>query len=384
MALCLLIVVSAYAAEKPELNSNKERAGNEVLVASFIDNEEIGDTPSWCGNDGFMFRGDLISLKGNKGHVIRKNEKFYGCTPDGKWVLYEDESGKREYKDIWGTVPGKIIDDPYTWSTSVVDLYRYEVDTGARQKFAVVPELSRAEASPDSSKVFFTSSPEIIMDMPKPEWKVVWPVNEKVSKTWHIIYWLKDSSGVVSEIHKGGRVLGFSVEFFGEEGRTKAYSLEQLGLPPGLDGYFRLLGVDKNNRIYFLINKMNYDTDIDRNYVFRCNIKGQAISCEAQGAFDANRYISSPIVLPCGEIIFSKYIEPNDCIWRLRFGVGENKARCIVNKRYGSDSYDNIRLKNISPDGKRIVFFRTKELKKTKGKDVKYKVDIFVKDLSEN
>jgi len=384
MVVCLLIAVRGYADDKTGVKIDKNKAAKEVLVASFIDNENFDDTPSWCGNDRFMFRGDLISLNGKKVHVIRKNEEFYGCTPDGKWVLYVDKTSEREYRDIWGTVPDEIVDDPYTWRTTVLDYYRYEVVTGARQKFAVAETLSSFIFSPNGKKLLIDRdrSLDIPIDVPKPEWEKVWLTNE-----WGLdgTYWFSDSLGIVTY----GPRFGIGIELFGKGGWRRAYGYEQLGIPPALDGYLDLLGVDKNNRIYFLIkseiysliDKMSYHTGIMRYYVFRCNVKEKAISCEAQGAFEG-KDIASPKLLPSGEIIFYKYLGHNSCIWRLR--LGENKARCMINKRYGSDTYDKVGLDDISPDGKRILFSRAKALKKSKGKDVRYKVDIFVKDLSEN
>jgi len=390
MVLCLLIVVRAYAADKTGPNSKKEKAGNETLVASFFIEKDETDLlgPNWdgpylCGNNGFIFRGELVSFNEKSIHVITKQpDSSIGCTADGKWVLYTDESSKREYKDIWGTVPGKVIDTPYTWSTSVVDYYRYEVDTGVRQKFAVVNESNGFMLSPDVSKIFLAESPEIMMDMPKPEWDILWPSND-IKFELQDSYWFSDSSRVGMIDFMNNYFIKLRVASAGKDAPVKEYGPVQLNVPLEVQKAgvsLSTIGIDKDDRFYFVMEKP-INLDESKYYIFSCEIDGEKLTCESKGSFHNtwSRFYFVGI-LPNGDFLLNN--RDASCIWS--YTPGDNRARCIVDKHYGSETYDKVYSGSITPDGKKILFLRSKATEKSNGKGKTYRGDVFIKDISKN
>src|SRR3989304_3023460 len=292
LALCLVFlatVIAYYFVEKESYEAGKTKLGKEILVARDIGGGLPYSLVMWCGNSSFLIYGDefgteWIDFNGNKATINTDNADYpRGCTPDGKWVLYEDRNSARAYKDKYGRIPENIVDEGPGWHGLVVDLYRYEITTGKRQKFAVVRDDSGSLVSPDGLKVLLGNRHDSVMEMPEPKWETVWFTNEWLAGT----RWFADSSGIATMIWWGnGHVFG--VEFFGKEGWAKEYSLEKIDLKQKSGNGVSFRAVDKDNRLYFTAVK-NYQVDNrarNRFHFYRCEIKNKELVCEATGEYD--------------------------------------------------------------------------------------------------
>ncbi len=367
-------------------NLTKIKAEKEILVAKDVGGGKPFSIIRWCGNEALLIYGgefgtEWVDFSGNKVIVSTKGTDFpVDCTPDGKWVIYKDRESSWLYKDKQGRLPENILDEGIGWHGLVIDLYRYEIATGRRQKFAVVRDDSGSLVSPDGSKVLLGNKHDSTIDMPEPKWDKVWLKNEW---TYNRTFWFADSSGVVTAIWGNGSGLG--VEIFGEDGWAKEYDFEQLGFgtKPRLSVYLK--AVDKENRLYFITGEsIRVSKRMSRKkYRFlRCKINDRDISCEEFGILSEDEKGIEPNLLnllPDGNIIFIR--GKDSCIHRLK--PGETDAECIADVRYEDDTYKRIRLRAVSPDGKWIAFTRGKEPPKPGGRFYRYQLDLFVKEIPE-
>jgi len=364
----------------------KNKMGKEMLVAKDIGGGLPFGVIEWCGNaslliDSDKFGKEWVDFNGNKVTVSTKEtDHLIGCTPDGKWVLYADWQNAREYKDKQGRTPENIVDEGPGWHGSVSDLYRYEIATGIRQKFAVVRDDSAGLVSPDGLKVLLGNRHDWDIEMPEPRWEKVWLTNEWL---YGNTFWFADSSGIVTMIWGNGYSLG--VEVFGENGFAKEFSLEEIGKGRNVV----LEGVDKEERFYLTTAEETRTDKVwarTRYNFFRCAIKDKELVCEKINEFDNRKYdISSSELLANGDFIFSGG-EDNSCIRRIR--PGQTNAECIADTQYGDNAYEVIHsftfYPSVSPDGKRMAFERGKMPSKPGGRFYYYQLDLFVKELSED
>ena len=385
LALCLVFlatVIAYYFVEKESYEAGKTKLGKEILVARDIGGGLPYSLVMWCGNSSFLIYGDefgteWIDFNGNKATISTDNADYpRGCTPDGKWVLYEDRNSGRAYKDKHGRIPENIVDEGPGWHGLVMDVYRYEIATGTRQKFAVVRDDSGSLVSPDGLKVLLGNRHDSVIDMPEPKWETVWFTNEWLADT----RWFADSSGIATMIWWGnGHVFG--VEFFGKEGWAKEYSLEKIDLKQKSGNGVSFRAVDKDNRLYFTaVESYRVDNRVrNRFHFYRCEIKNKDLVCEAMGEYDEreNTIVSSEF-LANGDFIFNRTGEDN-CIRRLKHGRSD--VECIADARYGNDTYEYIHLIAVSPDGKRMAFRREKIPPKQGNRFYAYQYDLFVKEL---
>ena len=123
-----------------------------------------------------------------------------------------------------------------------MDLYRYEVATGYRQKFAVVRDFGDSGiVSPDGLKIFLGGRHNSIMEMPDPKWEALWLTDEDILSQFGT-RWFADSSGIATM--KLNATYSLIVEFFGENGWTKKFDMEEkngmcpLPLMPWVKGTF--------------------------------------------------------------------------------------------------------------------------------------------------
>ena len=301
-----------------------------------------------------------------------------GCTPDGKWVLYEDRDSARVYKDKQGRAPEITIEDGPGWYGFIMDVYRYEIETGLRQRFAVVRGDSSPLVSPDGSKVFLGNIHDSTIEMPEPKWETVWLTNEWL---YGPTRWFKDSSGIVTMIWWGnGYNLG--VEFFGEDGWAKEFSLKMLESGPGVSVHFE--AVDENNVLYFYtVESVATDGPSRRAYnFFSCKIKRKDLICDFTSGLEEEEgdNIESLEVIPNGDIVYKG--EEDNCIRRIESqGIA---AECIADTRYFDDVYLNIAFKGVSPDGRWIAFRRGKMPPKHGERFHVYQYDLFVIDLKDD
>ncbi len=234
-----------------------------------------------------------------------------------------------------------------------MDLYRYEVSTSRRQKFAVVRDDSGGLVSPDGSKVLLGNRHDSAIGMPEPKWEAVWLTNEWVYGSTH---WFEDSSGIVTMIWSNGYSLG--VEFFGEEGWAKEFSLDMLRTDSKT--YLSLAAVDKNKVLHFVTmddSKVGDSPGKVYNF-FDCKIKYKDLVCSLGDGLkeEKDEKIRSLKLLPNGDVIFER--EEDNCIRRVkRRGT---VAECVADTWYNDKVYIDIDLIGISPDSKWMAFRRSK------------------------
>lgn len=367
-ALCmvfLLMAVAYYLIGKKGSEAGKTRIGKEILVAK--DQGRGGGTypESWCGSRGVLNKGDnlndrlgieFIDFATKERIQISSNahDRAVGCSPDGRWALYTDSKNIR-YDNSYEYIEGEISG----WMGEVVDLYRYEISTGKRERVAMVRnnEVPEDAVSPDGKKIFLGFKHSFSNKVAVPEWKGHWLTNE-----WYPLSarWFPDSSGIALDENFPPRIC---VEFFGKGGWAKCFALG-----PEIKGNeVYMAAIDRENRIYFTAPD---DHDPYPLYLYRCKIKDKELFCERMVELD--RIISSQInFLPDGDMIFKD--KEKNCI--SRFSPKHKKARCII---------DHASLIGVSRDGKWLAYERGIRITKPDGEFSHWQYDLYARELYNN
>ena len=366
------------------------KAGNEILVARDVGRGSGVYPGFWCGNDSIVVYNERIGIdivKVSSGESVNvapaipdELDHPFNCTPGGEWVVYAEGSSIRLDKPgewrpfVYDGKPFEFdpgLDVWPVWEGYVTDLFRYETATGKTQRFAVVrSDLSASElVSPDGSKILLGKRHNSAVEMPEPGWNPVWAAREDWDWSTAEARWFKDSSGVVSIGHMPTKRL--FVEFFGEGGWAKRFIMEG----ERKDNIFIELRLDADNSIYFLVSDGNL-SETGTSYIYRCALKDKDLACET---ILERGYRISTYFLHNGDIIFKD--EHNKCIRRV--SPGEADGECMLDLRYGEDVYGGIGLSGISPDGRRLLFKRSKKIVTPEGRFLGYENDIFILELSD-
>ncbi len=367
----LFCIVVLFSGIKSYADEQKEK----IFIGQFKGNASA----IWCGNDALVVSSresgiEWIDILSNKRIKISSRtfpDKYdypLNCTPDGKWVLYVD--GKSIRVDEKRNKLPEGIDHPIAWEGYVVDLYRYEIATGKKQKFAVIRDEGSFNAvSPDGTKIFLGGRHSLTIPMPEPKWNAVWLRNYEYWIQGRAL-WLLDSSGIVtSAFVESPNPNGVGIEIFGKNGWAKALEFIPKGGSYDPETWIGDFGVDRANRIYFMWSKFGrHVTTYHR--LYRCDVKGRSLFCKKMSDYDIYAFK----VLPAGDIVFME--AGGSCIRRLE--VGQSEAKCIVEK--GGD-YDFIRIGAVSPNGQRLAFIRKKVAKSLKGSSSTSQSDLFVINL---
>ncbi len=171
-------------------------------------------TTGWCGSTGLLIDSDKfgkewVGLNRDSIDLTTKDiDHITGCTPDGKWVIYEENESSRVYKDKWSRPPEHLVDDGPGWHGYIFNLSRYEIATGRQVEFAVVRDDSKVLVSPDGTKVFLGNKHDSALKPVKERWKDVWLTNEWVHGSTR---WFADSSGIATLIRGNGHSLGIEI-----------------------------------------------------------------------------------------------------------------------------------------------------------------------------
>jgi hypothetical protein len=384
LTILLTFFLASCTTEKEPAPPVKNTIQKEMLIVKDMGEGMSFYTVGWCGNTGLIVDNDKFGKKWvglNKDSVkltTKSINYITGCTPDGKWIIYEGSGTSRIYKDKWGKSSERLGLDGPGWHGQVFDIGRYEIATGKHQKFAVVRDDSGGLVSPDMTKVLLGNKHDSDLKPIKRRWEEVWLTNEWV---YGFTRWFADSSGVATLIWGNGHSLGIEI-FDKENGWAKEYDFGSLGFgyKPNHSIYFR--AIDKDNRLYFTVIEGGEDYGTSKFRFFRCEIKDRKITCKKTGEFNENgRHINSHEILPNGDFIFSR--DNDNCIHRLK--PGRPNAECIADLHYGDDAYyEDIYLIAASPDGRQIAFRRGKRPPEPKGQSYKYQYDLFVKKLSKD
>ena len=393
LATLFLLTGCTESKQPPEDTGIRGKGEKEILIARDIGGGLAFSLIEWCGNNALLIYGSefgiqWIGFNGKKVTISTSADDYpRGCTPDGKWVFYRDRSSARVYKDKFGRVAENIPFDGPGWYGNVIDLYRYEVSTGRRQRFAVVRDDGSSLVSPDGSKVLLGKRHDSAIEMPEPKWETVWLKNDWVYGSTH---WFPDSSGILTNIWENG-YFTLGIEFFGVEGWSKEFSLD-LMRPRKTRGadfgatYVFFEAVVEDNILYFIaMDDIADGRSARKKYsLFRCRIEDRDLTCSSAGGFETEegRRISlESIEHQFNEDVILKYNEDN-CIRRIR--AGGSVAECIADTRFEDDEYEDIDMVGVSPDGRWLAIRRGKLPPKPGGRFYAYQYDLFVKKLSED
>lgn len=310
----------------------------EILIAG--DTEEgLVLAPQWCGSTAVVYSfssdaympdpippsyGDYwVNLITGK-HIklqLGDGASRAGCSSDGKWVIYSDDSAG-----------GKA-----SW--------RYQVETGQKQKFRVGPIgiAGWQPFSPDGQKYLLARKPFDFVEMPEPRWEIVW-LHRKYQGFGEKI-WMADSASVL--IHD----------------RNLRGSIDQLGVERLSDGQFKKLNtdlkisnlrVDKENRIYGLVDGATPSSGKPNQtrQLVRCQISNDTLRCKALLPASPRKTSYSSGIEPeyfitpdSKDIIFRE--DGSNCIWRFR--IEKLQKECVLRVNTGN-------VFKLSPDGKWLLF----------------------------
>lgn len=367
LALCLVSLAAAatYYLIKEDYEEGKIRIGKEILVARDMGSGGGISLPRLCGSRGVLVEGNVFNnnigieftdfvTKERIRISSAPKDRAIGCSPDGRWVLYVDSKTIRydpSYEYIEGEIGG--------WMGEVVDLYRYEISTGRRERVATVRnELPDYAISPDGKKILLGLKHSFSNKMAVPEWKGLWLSNE-----WYTddIVWFPDSSGVALEEQLPNRIC---VEFFGKDGWAKCFVLGPEVKSDGID----ITMIDRENRIYFTGLADPNQPSRSEFLLYRCKMQEKELSCERMVELDRMIY-SKMAFLPDGDMVFFNH--EKNCI--SRFSFKRKKAKCII---------DNASMTGISQDGRWLIYDRDKMIRTSDGEFSHWQSDLFVRELN--
>jgi len=353
------VALNGCAAGKSVSESKPKIGGKGILVARDLGRGSGVLSVFWCGSDAIIVYNEemgieLVKVPSGERAKVSPNEHDhpFNCSPDGKWVVYMDRTTTRPDKE-GKTIALTFDDKPFefdpeldvwpVWEGYVADLYRYDVATGKKERFAVVrSDLPSWEvASPDGLKAFLGSRHNSSMEMPEPKWEALWFTREDWDWSQTSAVWFKDSSGVISDGHTPTNRL--FVEYFGEGGWA-----ERFVLGPEFEGNISEPKVDEKNKIYFLTQEKGFGAISERGgwLLHRCALKDKDISCEI--VLERPHSIYSYDILPDGDIIFTE--SDDNCIRRI--SPKHTDAECVAGGRRPGEIY----LIGISPDGRRLAY----------------------------
>lgn len=300
-------------------------ASREIVVAP--DARKVG--ARWCGSRALVLeareRGiEWMSVPDGRRVEVSGNPGDYplNCSSDGRWVLYADERSRRAGVRVFPVPPDVEIPE---WEGDVVDLYRYEVATGRRDRIGVVraPAHYVDAMAPSAWRVFFGARHgEKTAEMGEPKWEGLW-----LTKDWSLLFvrWLPDSSGVVGIFR--GQV---GVEVFGRRGWRKLFN-PPLGYVVGID-------VDAAGRIYLAVSSGGPGAKLS---LHRCGIEQKRLRCER--ILKQYEDLGSYTVLPAGDVLLTED-RKSPCVRRVR--PGGVAGTCIVDR----GEYEVVGAR-ASPDG---------------------------------
>jgi hypothetical protein len=335
----------------PEGRGARIKGGKESLVQRDV----TGNRPIWCGpgrtelvyvvDDVGIFRYDIET--GKRVQITGWGDWPVACTPDGEWFIYREGGSYRADK---GDPEHRVV----------VDLWRYELATGKRQRFAIaddegVGSFNEAVYSSEGLKFYLGGRPGESIEMPEPVWEVVWSEKNKLGES----IWFSDSSAVITSYW--GRQDGdydIVAEVLKPERKTVVFNPEEIS-------NFFLLLADSQNRLYMRVD----DEGADSRIVERCDIDLEKEELSCQTVLELPRGAPAPDRLcpecPTFPLATGPSVEGFDL-----FGDGETMAytttrdRCVRLMRIGEEEgeclttsdYRGVGHVVISPDERWVAF----------------------------
>ena len=336
-----------------------------ILVDQFEIGENEGFSSMWCGSNALIVKRknediEWISISEKKRLKISESMSYglLDCTPDGRWVIYVDIKSQRLAP--WLQSHPHIECQEKGWLGYIQDVYRYELNSGKKEKIGIKDACSLAVISPDGNKIFLGRQLRENIDMPEmlePTWERLY-FKEKDWEMGDNITWFQDSSGVVtddSEMYDGEGKL--YIEIFGDDGWSKVINAGVVDNIYGLQG-------GKNKTIYFIATEKRQEDS--KFSIYKCNISKKGKLTIKKILKWKKAGLQRFIVLPDGDIVL---VEGNK---RLRCVTGrEVKSKWVVR-------IENGYMMKVSPDGMWLAFCETIE-KKERYK----KIGIFIIKLKE-
>jgi len=385
----------------------KIKGGKEILVARDV----IYDHLTWCGRTNALVY--VVDEAGTFWHDIETGKKVqvagWGnfplvCTPDGKWVIYKEylvEDYLADETDAGEPDPlAEFLGVIFTDKKPMTELWRYELETGRRQRFAVIFEEEERgvgiEDSPSEGiRIYLGHEPEPntkvkMPEMPEPQWKFVWSLQQRRARNE---VWFNDFSAVIGSYRN--RELDrdvLEVEVFSP--RRKVFTV----YPVAERQSFHPLFVDSKGRVFIRKDRIfGEDAEGKNEVVDGCDIDfdKEAVSCapvleieggeESQGPcpqcpvppVPTGSYINRLDVFSDDEtMLFTA--EGDTCVRIMR--IGEKEAGCFTSSRYemGSDVV-------ISPDERWVAFVVDRRIAEGKYKTLEnYTNDLYLVEVKKD
>lgn len=216
--------------------------------------------PEWCGEDAVVFTWlkdangnlkiptiDWLNFSTGKSNRISKDDEelFHNCSADGQWIVYQDRKSSRQ-DDKWRPT----CSDCMEWEGYVTDLWRYNVNSNTRQKFAVIRGGSPHKSmSPVGNRLLLGGRHSMSMPMPEPKWETIWfKRSEEYDHAFSEYAWLPNGTGIAVPLHGNSSNKEILFDLFGENGKLKKYKtdfVEIYGLRITKDGAMHFMGKKK-------------------------------------------------------------------------------------------------------------------------------------------
>jgi len=333
MAFLFITAGCALTQKTKQIKPLKITGGEEILVA-----KDASSSPFWCGDkpilvyqltEGGIYYYDLTTRKSTK--IALPYSNALTCTHDGKWLIYWDSLSSR--------------DDVGAKDKFVMDLWRYEFETGRNEKFIIVDiyDTRATIIRPNNGKLYLGREPNLSIAMPEPKWAIT-----RDPRNSGMRIWLKD----------GSLAFGSHIDFSQpQEDRKRIVDIEvfhptrkSFNFTPEFDD-FQLLFTDNLGRLYLKVTQEQNTADY-YSYLNRCriNTKKESLSCET--IFSPWSEMWGIDTFSDGEnIILSKSKEK--CVKAVM--IGKNNSHCITKKHLIGGTI------RISPDEKWVAFKKIRE-----------------------
>lgn len=353
------LLIALIALLQAECSANSQESSNTATIEPrLVYQSAVSTTFSWCGNGALVLTWtneknpnsiDWLDIATAKLKTVSKEQAkiFHNCSPDGKWLVYQDRKTNRADKKWHPT-----CSDCTEWDGYVTDLWRYEVATDVRQKFAVIrsgsPVLSMA---PVGYQVLIGGRHSVSMPMPEPKWEQLWfGDSPQFDNQFSEFAWFPDGTGIAMPVHglMGSKEL--LIQFFGKDGWIKSFKTD-------FEEIYQLK-IAQGNMLYFVGKARVHQGQKRRGMeLYRCNLQGQTnFACSQVKEIGESIYASSYDVSRNGDVFY--YSKAQGCIARLK--VGENQTSCITSQLGLPEGGVSL---GVSPNGEKLGYSFTRHEK---------------------
>ena len=320
--------------EADDAHPIKLRAVNERLVASHLTNH----MPFWCGEGHKLVY--VVKYEGTYLHDTDTDERKkllewpydapLGCTPDGEWLIFQDKGSVRWDKD--------------TQEKTVIDVWRLEIETGKRQKFAVAKDPVYEKGlknyfQPGDTRIYLRKQPNERIEMPEPQWEILWPKGRGQGRVW-----LRGKEAVVGNTSVTSHGMNIiEVETFGSKGKV-------FDVKPPYER-FQFLTSDSLGRVYLRLNgRQVYYYEEASEYprskyvdhgLARCeiDIEDEEIDCERLLDSGERSFGKVEILSDAETIIYS--VSWDTCE-KVMLAGREDEARCLTPSKHTVTGYNEM------------------------------------------